>query len=98
MSCLESEQLHVATKDKYQRLFRFVQAMRVRQKRHLFFVLRSVSDITTDTFLPEYGLFSGEFAAFQILSEHSRKESKKVDEMLPKEPCVRKGELESGLL
>ena len=74
---LETEALHSATKAKYMRIFRFVQGMRVRQKRHLFYVLRNVPNISTDTFLPEFGLHCGEFACFQILSEHSRKEGKK---------------------
>lgn len=74
---LETEVLNAATKAKYQRMFRFVQNMRVRQKRNLFFILRHVPDITTNTFLPSYGLHCGEFACFQILSEHSRKEIKR---------------------
>ena len=77
---LEAELLHAATKEKYMRIFRFVQAMRVRQKRHLFYVLRHVPDVSTDTFLPEFGLHCGEFACFQILSEHSRKEVKRDQE------------------
>ena len=56
---LETEVLNAATKAKYQRMFRFVQHMRVRQKRNLFYVLRHVPDITTDTFLPSYGLHCG---------------------------------------
>lgn len=77
---LEVELLHAATKEKYVRFFKFVQAMRVRQKRHLFYVLRHVLDVSTDTFLPAFGLHCGEFACFQILSEHSRKEVKRDQE------------------
>ena len=77
---LETELLNAATKEKYMRIFKFVQAMRVRQKRHLFYVLRHVPDVSTDTFLPEFGLHCGEFACFQILSEHSRKEVKRDQE------------------
>lgn len=77
---LESELLNRATKDKYDRIFRFVQSMRVRQKRHLFYVLRHVPDVSSDTFLPVFGLHCGEFACFQILSEHSRKEGKREQE------------------
>lgn len=80
MEMLETAVLHAATKEKYQRIFKFVQAMRVRQKRHLFYVLRHVPNVSTDTFLPEYGLHCGEFACFQILSEHSRKECKRDTE------------------
>ncbi len=77
---LETEALMRATKDKNRRLFKFVQQMRVRQKRHLFYVLRHVPDVSSDTFLPQYGLHCGEFACYQILSEHSRKESKREPE------------------
>ena len=77
---LEAEKLNAATNEKYKRLFRFVQSMRVKQKRHLFYVLRHVPEISTDTFLPEFGLHCGEFACFQILSEHSRREGKREHE------------------
>ena len=77
---LEAELLNRATKDKYDRIFRFVQSMRVRQKRHLFYVLRHVPEVSSDTFLPAFGLHCGEFACFQILSEHSRKEGKREQE------------------
>jgi len=76
---LETELLNTATKEKYWRLFNFVKSMRVRQKRQLFHVLRHVPDIRADTFLPEYGLHCGEFACFQILSEHCRKDVKRED-------------------
>ena len=77
---LEAELLHRATKDKYDRIFRFVQSMRVRQKRHLFYVLRHVPDVSSDTFLPAFGLHCGEFACFQILAEHARKDGKREQE------------------
>lgn len=77
---LETEALILATKDKNRRIFKFVQQMRVRQKRQLFYVLRHVPDVSSDTFLPQYGLHCGEFACYQILSEHSRKESKRDGE------------------
>ncbi len=74
---LEPHALCAATREKYKALFRFVQQMRVRQKRHLFYVLRNIGRVRSDTFLPEFGLHCGEFACFQILSEHSRKETKR---------------------
>lgn len=78
---LEAEVLNTATKEKYMRIFRFVQSMRVRQKRQLFYVLRHVPNVSADTFLPAYGLHCGEFACFQILSEHSRKEFKRESDL-----------------
>ena len=86
---LDSQILHEATKDKYRRLFRSVQNMKVRQKRHLFYVLRHVPTISPDTFLPEFGLHCGEFACFQILSEHTRKEEKR------EQAQVKRSELDS---
>lgn len=87
---LDWQLLQTATKEKYLRLFKSVQTMRVRQKRHLFYVLRHVPDISPDTFLPEFGLHCGEFACFQILSEHSRKEEKREQEALARtSSCAR---------
>ena len=74
---LDIEALHDATKHKNMRIYKMVQSMRVRQKRHLFYVLRNVPDISPDVFLPQYGLHCGEFACYQILSEYNRKDSKK---------------------
>ena len=74
---LKTEALTSATKEKNKRIFNFVKQMRVRQKRQLFYVLRHVPEVSSDTFLPQYGLHCGEFACYQILSEHSRKENKR---------------------
>ena len=74
---LDLEALQNATKNKNMRIYKMVQVMRVRQKRHLFYILRHVPNITTDVFLPQFGLHCGEFATYQILSEYQRKDSKK---------------------
>lgn len=63
-----------ATKEKYLSQYEFVRTMRVRQKRNVFYILRQCEDLSPDTFLPGYGLHCGEFACFQILAEHSRKD------------------------
>ena len=73
---MEAEALWAATKEKYLGQFEAVRTMRVRQKRNVFFILRQFDALTTDTFLPTYGLHCGEFACFQILAEQSRKEGK----------------------
>lgn len=73
---METEALWNATKEKYQAQFNFIKDMRIRQKRNIFLILRQCEEVTPDTFLPLYGLHCGEFACFQILAEHSRKESK----------------------
>jgi hypothetical protein len=73
---MEQGALWTATKEKYRGQLEFVKNMRVRQKRNIFFILRQCQDISPDTFLPCYGLHCGEFACFQILAEHSRKDAR----------------------
>jgi hypothetical protein len=75
---LDVQPLWKATKSKYQLFLNHVQGMRMRQKRNLFFILRTEDGIDVDTFLPVYGLHCGEFACFQILSEHLRKGGKRA--------------------
>jgi len=73
---MDTEALWTATKEKYQGQFEHVRRMRVRDKRSLFAILRKSDEISPDTFLPSYGMHCGEFACFQILAEHNRKEAK----------------------
>jgi hypothetical protein len=84
MKKMDEQELRNATKEKYLGQFEAVKSMRVRQKRNVFFILRQCESLSTDTFLPSYGLHCGEFACFQILAEQSRKESKieQVAEMI----------------
>lgn len=77
---MDARALCNATKEKYQGQFEVVKNMRVRQKRNIFFILRQCKVLSTDTFLPVYGLHCGEFACFQILAEQSRKESKVTEQ------------------
>lgn len=56
----------------------FVEGLRVKDKRHLFHIMRkSTKSLSHDTFFPTYGITAGEFAIWQILSE-SRKVRKKT--------------------
>ena len=71
----------MATKAKFICFFRFVKNMRVRQKRIFVCVLRHLRSVSTDTFLPQFGLHCGEFAYFQILSEYLRKDEKREREL-----------------
>lgn len=73
---MDTEALWTATKEKYLGQFEFVRQMRVRDKRSLFAILRKIEAVTPNTFLPCYGLHCGEFACFQLLAEHTRKEAK----------------------
>jgi len=79
-------QLWRSTREKYEGQFELVRTMCVRQKRHIFMVLRQCGGATADTFLPSFGLHCGEFACFQILAEHSRKECKDGKESREGEP------------
>ena len=76
MKKMDAHELQNATKEKYQGQFEAVKSMRVRQKRNVFFILRQCDTLSTNTFLPSYGLHCGEFACFQILAEQNRKDSK----------------------
>lgn len=73
---MDTEALWTATKEKYMGQFEFVRQMRVRDKRTLFTILRKNEPLSPSTFLPSYGLHCGEFACFQLLAEHTRKEAK----------------------
>ena len=53
--------------------FSYVKAMPVRAKRVLFYNLRNSADLDVDTFFPRFGIFAGEFAIHQILSDYNRK-------------------------
>jgi hypothetical protein len=73
---LEAARQTRCTADKYRSQFTVVKRMRVKSKRTLFYIMRS-SNINENVFLPAFGLFCGEFAVFQIICEHARKDSKK---------------------
>jgi hypothetical protein len=53
--------------------FRSVRDMSVRYKRTLFTILRADAALDEHYYLPAYGLHAGEFAVYQILTEHCRK-------------------------
>ena len=62
------------TNDKYTAMWWHLKKMRVKDKRQLFLLLRSVPDIDENVFFPAYGLTAGEFATFQILNEYAKKQ------------------------
>ena len=71
---MSTSDLAEATKKKYQAQFQIVRGMQVKQKRHIFGILRQNEGLDADAFMPLYGLHCGEFACFQILSEQCRKD------------------------
>lgn len=76
---MSAQDLQDATKRKYQAQFGAVRNMQVKQKRHIFGILRQQEEPSSDTFIPLYGLHCGEFACFQILSEQCRKDGREKD-------------------
>jgi len=57
----------------------FVEQLRVKDKRHMFHVMRKESNLSHDTFFPYYGITAGEFAIWQILSETRKTRRAKSD-------------------
>ena len=62
---------------KYIVLGNVVDKMRVRDKRHLFHLMRTLPNVNHDTLFPQYGITAGEFATWQVLSDNTRKRSDK---------------------
>lgn len=60
---------------KYVCMKRYVERMRVKEKRQIFQIIRSHPDCHHDSFLPDFGLTAGEFCIWQVLSENMRKKS-----------------------
>lgn len=55
----------------------FVENLRVKDKRHLFYIMRRSDALDHDTFFPNYGITAGEFAIWQILSENRKSRRQK---------------------
>lgn len=65
---------HYCTLRKNQVLFDVIHRFSVRDKRHLFSVIRNAQiPVTADTFFPQYGFTAGEFSTFIVLTENQRK-------------------------
>ena len=62
---------------KYVVISNVVDRMRVRDKRHLFNLMRTLPEITHDTLFPQYGITAGEFSTWQVLSDNTRKRPEK---------------------
>jgi hypothetical protein len=69
---LNQQELWKATKAKQRAFFNYVKYMKMKDKRNVFYILRSNNNIDVDTFMPAYGLHCGEFCVFKILTEHQR--------------------------
>lgn len=53
-----------ATFRKYKVLFKIIEGLRVKEKREIFKLMRTGTDVCERTFLPHYGITVGEFAVF----------------------------------
>ena len=64
---------------KYVVLSKFIEQLRVRDKRQIFQIMRRAENLTESTFFPHYGFTAGEFSVWQVLSENrkSRRSTKK---------------------
>lgn len=60
------DHVNYPTWKKYVALSMYIQNMKVREKRHVFHIMRGPG-VTHDTFMPQYGITVGEFATWQIL-------------------------------
>ena len=58
---------------KYIVICKAVENLRVRDKRHLFGLMRTCAGVTEDSFFPMYGFTAGEFTIFQVLTDKTRK-------------------------
>ena len=56
----------------------FIEGLRVRDKRHIFHIMRKHFDtLDHNSFFPQYGITAGEFAVWQVLSENRKTRTKK---------------------
>jgi hypothetical protein len=60
---------------KYVCMKKYVERMRVKEKRQIFQIIRSHPCCDHDSFLPDFGLTAGEFCIWQVLSENMRKKN-----------------------
>jgi hypothetical protein len=66
--------------------FRHVTEIKIRDKRILFFALRTMDELDVDIFIPKLGCTLGEFGIFQIISESQKRQ--RLDETPTSYPAV----------
>ena len=72
MSTQERNFITYPTWKKYMVLSCFIEALRVREKRHIFQIMRRSDQLSHDTFFPLYGVTAGEFSTWQVLTENRK--------------------------
>jgi len=65
-----------ATFRKYVALNHAVGALGVKDMRNIFHQMRTFDNVNQDTFMPHYGMTTGEFSCFKTLSEQSRRDAR----------------------
>mgnify|MGYP007047349681 CR=1 FL=1 len=54
-------------------LKRYIEKLKVKEKRRLFFYLRGERKVDEDTFVPYYGITFGEFSVYHLLDSSRRR-------------------------
>lgn len=65
-----------ATFRKYVALNHAVSTLGVKEMRNIFHQMRTFEHVNQDTFMPQYGMTTGEFSCFKTLSEQSRRDAR----------------------
>ena len=73
---------------KYIVVSKFVENLRVKDKRSIFQLMRLKEDVNEDTFFPFYGFTAGEFATWQVLKDTARKQVKGKEKKLEESESV----------
>lgn len=58
---------------KYIVMSKAIDSLRVKDKRHIFQVMRKTECLSHDTFFPRYGFTAGDFSIWQILCDGNNK-------------------------
>lgn len=81
----ETEFITYPTWKKYIVIANYVQSFRIKDKRMLFNHMRQYPNLSSDTFLPTYGITAGDFAIWQILcNSRNFRRSKKTPKLVKK--------------
>ena len=63
---------------KYMILSSYIEGLRVKEKRHIFHIMRRHGEgLNHDSFFPQYGFTTGEFAVWQVLTEHRKSRNRR---------------------
>ena len=73
MQSVERTFITYPTYIKYLIIACFIERLRVKEKRQIFHIMRSSTDVLDEnTFFPQFGITAGEFSIWQVLSENRK--------------------------